>query len=424
MFPALSSALQLLLVPLLLLRHPQSTEELPGPNSAPSLTFSLRHQHAVANGSRVLFTNVSPSLVDTQHTLKLRNTQTSRPRSLDAFSAARVRMQSNMETDANLWTKSIVPAPNVEDRETLLTLAKMTNNAYYDSSDKGWYSLGDRWRNTSYPFGWEPDADGFRGHVFVSEDNSTVVLSIKGTSLSWLVGDGGPTVKKDKFNDNLLFSCCCARVGPSWYTVCDCYSGGYKCDLSCVQTALTEESLFYNVATNLYNNVTYIYPDASIWVIGHSLGGSISSLLGATFGAPVVAFEAPGEKLAASRLHLPSPPSTHHITHVYHTADPLAMGVCNGVTSACALAGYAMETRCHLGKIIKYDTVAKLNWAVDLRMHSIRKVIETILSEDWEPPSEGNLGRQVPELGDEDDCVDCYNWEFGDYPKRLEGAGL
>ena len=104
------------------------------------------------------------------------------------------------------------------------------------------------WEPQSYPFGWEPDADGFRGYIFVSEDNSTVVLSIKGTSAGWAVGGGGPTVKKDKLNDNLMFSCCCARVGPTWSTVCDCYSGGYKCDQSCLQNALTEESLFYNVA--------------------------------------------------------------------------------------------------------------------------------------------------------------------------------
>lgn len=42
-------------------------------------------------------------------------------------------------------------------------------------------------------------------------------------------------------------------------------------------------------------------------MIGHSLGGALSSLVGVTFGVPVVTFEAPGEKLAASRLHLPSP---------------------------------------------------------------------------------------------------------------------
>lgn len=40
---------------------------------------------------------------------------------------------------------------------------------------------------------------------------------------------------------------------------------------------------------------------------GHSLGGSLAALLGATFGVPVVAFETPGEKMAATRLHLPSP---------------------------------------------------------------------------------------------------------------------
>lgn len=46
--------------------------------------------------------------------------------------------------------------------------------------------------------------DGFRGHVFVSEDNTTVVISIKGTSAGWLVGGSGPTSKKDKLNGERL----------------------------------------------------------------------------------------------------------------------------------------------------------------------------------------------------------------------------
>ena len=100
----------------------------------------------------------------------------------------------------------------------------------------------------SYPFGWEPDQDGFRGHVFATPDNSTVVLSIKGTSAGF-IGGGGPTSKKDKFNDNLLFSCCCAHVDFTWIfsTVCNCYSRNWRCDNTCLTEALVQDSLFYNV---------------------------------------------------------------------------------------------------------------------------------------------------------------------------------
>lgn len=50
-----------------------------------------------------------------------------------------------------------------------------------------------------------------------------------------------------------------------------------------------------------------MYPNANIWLTGHSLGGGLAALLGATFGTPVVAFEAPAERMASRRLHLPSP---------------------------------------------------------------------------------------------------------------------
>jgi len=99
-----------------------------------------------------------------------------------------------------------------------------------------------------YDFGWEPDTDGFRGHVFTTPDNSTIVLSIKGTSAG-LPGRGGPTVKKDKLNDNLLFSCCCAKVDWSWTPVCDCHRGGWRCSQDCLETSLTTESLFYQIGT-------------------------------------------------------------------------------------------------------------------------------------------------------------------------------
>ena len=50
-------------------------------------------------------------------------------------------------------------------------------------------------------------------------------------------------------------------------------------------------------------------------------------MLGLTFGIPAVTFEAPGDLLPSTRLHLPMPPGLPAeltaITHVYHTADPI-----------------------------------------------------------------------------------------------------
>ncbi|KAF5391654.1 hypothetical protein D9757_002489 [Collybiopsis confluens] len=399
-----------------------------------SLNFQLRHNHAVdVSGSNplVVFQDVPahPELLAPGFTVNTRPVSTHIIPNYDYDTQWKARAHSMKfgqcqnrwsHGDQPSWSRSWdweeinVPGPDVESRDTLLQLAKMAHNSYLEPEDLAWCDLGSNW-NSTYPFGWEPDQNGFRGQVFATQDNSTVVISIKGTSAG-LFGGGGPTAKQDKVNDNLLFSCCCARVDWTWSTVCGCYRGGWKCDQACVENALVEESLFYSIGINLYNNLTYIYPDSNIWIIGHSLGGALASLIGVTFGAPVVTFESPGEKMAARRLHLPSPPSTHHVTHVYHTADPIAMGTCNGVLSSCALGGYAMESRCHLGKSIIYDTVSNASWSVDVRTHGIVAVIERLLSDPW-PPSE-EVGREVPEAVVEKDCVECYSWEFGSFPDK------
>jgi len=80
------------------------------------------------------------------------------------------------------------------------------------------------------------------------------------------------------------------------------------------------------------------------------------------------------------------------------------MGTCNGVFSSCGITGYAMESRCHQGLIIVYDTVSNLSWSVNLRSHPISNMIEKILADPWPPAEE--LGREVPEAVPQgDDCV-------------------
>ncbi|KAF6749957.1 lipase [Ephemerocybe angulata] len=365
-----------------------------------------------------------------------------KPRSLEFLKRTRLRSLRQLECEAQSnvnqterleWNAVQVEGPDVEDRHTLAQLARMAGNAYALPGHSNWYDVDPAW-NTSFPFGWE-EGEGFRGHVFLSSDNNTVVLSIKGTTLN------GPTSRLDKYNDNLLFSCCCARHAWVLRTVCDCYGSGWTCDNQCLSDALIEDSLFYSIGTKLVDDLLHIYPSANIWLVGHSLGGALSTLLGATYGLPAVALESPGERLAAQRLHLPLPPTINDtepeapsfwapfpilaailptprvprspppppplaasITHVYHTADPIPFGTCSGLYSACASAGYALETKCHLGKSI---------WLVDVRKHVVKEVVKLL-----DVPAEGEDGVDWGDDGEgggedpEEPCRDP-NWCFG-----------
>ena len=125
------------------------------------------------------------------------------------------------------------------------------------------------------------------------------------------------------------------------------------------------------------------------------------------------------------------------------------MGACTGVLSSCAIAGYAMESRCHLGRKRVYDTVTRYGWSVDVRTHRIGIIIDKLLAEDWDKPGDdGSPGREVPELTWDDEecdvgaliypfklrhtvntplsglpmltCVlqqkeECYSWEYGHF---------
>jgi lipase ATG15 len=212
-----------------------------------AITFHLRHEHAITNDTRIIFSNVpqvaSYSGDETQFNIPMHTTRIPRPKSFSAFNAARRDRQQGL-TPVVDWDHWEVPTPDVSKRSTLYQLAKMSANSYVpDNTTSHWYDIADGWN--SIPHGWSPTDDGLRGHIFVSDDNSTVIISMKGTSPGRLIGGGGPTVRKDKINDNLLFSCCCARVGPTWSTVCDCYDGKNRCDEDCIEDALKDDGLFY-----------------------------------------------------------------------------------------------------------------------------------------------------------------------------------
>ena len=307
------------------------------------------------------------------------------------------------------WTLDEIAGPNVADKETVLTLARMAGNAYTMEPGTGEWQDVNGGFNHSQSLGWE--GDGLRGHIFADADNSTIVVALKGTSPA--VFDGAETTSNDKENDNLFASCCCGQGGHYlWRQVCDCQSSAFTCNTTCLVKALKMKNRYYQASLELYGNITALYPNSNIWLSGHSLGGAVSSLLGLSYGLPVTTFEAYGEALAAARLGIPSPPSSHPsapqtrqdtaIYHFGHTADPIFMGTCNAATSGCTLGGYALESQCHLGKICVYDTVSDKSWRVGIGNHKIWYVIKDVI-EAYE---------EVAPCVSDSECVDCFNWKY------------
>jgi len=345
-----------------------------------------------------------------------------------ALSHPRINTHDSLE-----WSIDNVLVPNITDPETIVQLAKLASNAYAKLPiDPSWREVNDPdgnfgvGFNVSDSFGWSEG--GVRGHVFVEslDENKKrpplIIIAIKGTSASLIgggnggddgnggsTGDDGKTVELDKINDNLLFSCCCARVSSLWKTVCDCYEKAYTCNQNCLENSLRKPDKYYKATLDIYRNVVEMYPDSEVWVTGHSLGGALSSLLGRTYGLPVVTFEAPGEMLATKRLHLPMPPGIpiemEHIWHFGNNADPIFMGVCNGPSSGCSIGGYAMESVCHSGLTCIYDTIKEKGWHVNLLNHRLKTVIDDVLIESNETAI---CVKPAP-------CIDCYDWKFVDH---------
>ncbi|KAL1917533.1 uncharacterized protein VTP21DRAFT_3926 [Calcarisporiella thermophila] len=354
-----------------------------------SNTHKFQLKHVFHHNSQSLYRrDIADSSASFQQIFAVHSTHGSTriPSNPDALRGALTLTQfrESLNQTGNYTPQHGVIIPDPSSNITLISFAAMTYDAYnLPDKTKDWYDVGGGWMVNS-SFGWK--TDGLRGHVFGDVDNTTLVVAIKGTTAS-LFG-GGETGVRDKLNDNRLFSCCCARVDATWRTVCDCYKGAYTCSQDCIEDTLAEEEMYYTNAMKILFEVMDAYPEATIWLTGHSLGGSIASLLGLTFGIPTITFESPGDLLAARRLHLPMAPGLDMrgvpIWHIGHTADPIFMGVCTGPTSSCYYSGFAIESKCHSGKVCVYDTVKEEGWRLDIRSHRIGDVIERVLKR-YEP---------------------------------------
>lgn len=120
------------------------TSWLWSPSSQPgSLQFELRHEHGLSDSSRVVFADYkSPKASDfSRYNVGTKQVTVHKPQSL---SSARFRGGELS------WDTSEVEGPNVQDREVLLLLAKMANDAYTEPGQTDWYDIGSEWNTVSF----------------------------------------------------------------------------------------------------------------------------------------------------------------------------------------------------------------------------------------------------------------------------------
>lgn len=311
--------------------------------------------------------------------------------------------------------------PNHTDPQTVLSMARMTRNSYYEPSDKDW-DLLPGW-NVSASFGWQNS--GIRGYLFADDSQGVLVIALKGTSLATPIVSG-PTARLDKLNDNMMFSCCCAKAGWEWTPICDCPVSATECSQSCIIRESNFDGSYYNLAQTIYLAVQEWFPKhTNIWMAGHSLGGALAALTALTNGVPAFCFESPGDLLFASRIgllpRLSDPTEFLQSLPIYHfgnSQDPIFLGLCTGITSSCYWLDYALETKCHIGhECIYTSTTARkpsrlveasddnpFSIARSIQYHSIDFVIKNYLLN----------ADSVPECTVKPQCLqsECPNWNF------------
>lgn len=297
---------------------------------------------------------------------------------------------------------------NILSYDMVYDLAKMSRNVYYK------LPKSTSWLNVSLPqvFDTSIDNDTVRSYLFTNSDRSINVIAFKGTSLPWFsfTADDieNQTIKNqsncyiptnDKVNDNLYFSCCFYKHIESCK---ECmYKDENTCCKSCYKLSAKYSYNYMNIADNIVSKIKeYVdFENSLVIFTGHSLGGTLASMMGLTYNKTAVAFESPGDKHYIDLVGLGDIHSDN-IYHFGHDADPLFIGNCG---MACSSLGYYVNTKCHVGHTCSFKSKEKLGYSESILKHRIDYIINNIIPH-WET--------DFPECVKVKDCVDCEDWTY------------
>jgi lipase ATG15 len=288
------------------------------------------------------------------------------------------------------------------DYTNIHTFAKMSHNAYLNINDTRWIDTSTN-KTTDIRYSDET----VHAYLFSDISGSVNVVSFKGTSL----GIVGSITYNDRFNDNLFYSCCYYKQSRMFDT-CDVSSDvsgvvdKTKCYGECYQNSTQYANNYYVLSKAIIGGVFDSLSrstDAITLLTGHSLGGTLATLMGLEYDLPVVTFNSPGERHYVEMSGIGYKSTTlEKIFHYGHDADIIFTGKCHGALSWCSVAGYVVETTCHLGKTCVYNATGELGVGESIFTHPINYVLKNIIPH-WE--------EKMPACSVVE-CEECTGWEY------------
>ena len=293
--------------------------------------------------------------------------------------------------------------------ENILDLASMANNVYLNPQDS-------KWLNTTLQEVQDIslNTESLKVYLFRNSQLKINVISIKGTSLYWRYPQNilnntcsindkdiyiDSTYYNDKYNDNMYFSCCYYKQSNLFEKCDQCQDEYNTCCLQCYDNTKNLELNYINIGSEIVTNLQKIIDfNEEVLFTGHSLGGTVASLLAIKYNKIGVGFESPGDKHYADMINMDY--TNNRIYHFGHNADPIFMGDCGGT---CNILGYSIYTKCHIGNTCVYDSKDKLKMGESLWNHRIHYVIDNIISQ-WQ--------NNMPECSKSNNCNDCEKWTY------------